>query len=385
MDYDSRLKRIRERMDAAGIDVMFLARGANLFYAAGVRRQLEHATDHNAYGDWIAGGYIGKDGGLILVTPRMGGRFFEVEASDKPWITKVRLVQESEDPLAVMRETVTQLSRSATSIAVDDRSWSQTTLALMEIFPDASVARASSVMMPLRMIKDDDEVAAMRQASEVADQVWERVVPQLRVGLSEYDVAREVDHQFQLLGAEYTSFVTGITFYGPAGISRHGATRATNERALQVGDSITFDYGCVFDGYCSDFGRSAYVGEPTADYRKVHDLVLEAQAAGMRAMKAGKITGAEVNAIARKVIADGGYDAYFNHRLGHAIGVTVHETPTLDVVDHTVLQANMMFTVEPSVFIPGRLGNRVEDVVMVTEEGGVALNRASHALRIVEA
>jgi Xaa-Pro aminopeptidase len=284
-----------------------------------------------------------------------------------------------------MRETVTELSRSAKSIAVDDRSWSQTTLALTEIFPDASVSRASSVIMPLRAIKDADEVAAMRHASEVADQVWELIVPQLQVGLSEYDVAREIDHQFQLLGAEYTSFVTGITFYGPSGISRHGATRATNERTLKVGDSITFDYGCVFDGYCSDFGRCAFVGEPSAEYRKVHDLVLEAQAAGMQAMKAGQITGAEVNTIARKVIADGGYDAYFNHRLGHAIGVTVHETPTLDVVDRTVLQTNMMFTVEPSVFIPGRLGNRVEDVVMVTEEGGVALNRASHALRIVEA
>ena len=101
-------------------------------------------------------------------------------------------------------------------------------------------------------------------------------------------------------------------------------------------------------------------------------------------MKSGQITGAEVNAIARKVIADAGYDAHFTHRLGHAIGVTVHEIPTLDVVDQTVLQSNMMFTVEPSVFIPGRLGNRVEDVVMVAENGGIALNRASHALQIVE-
>ena len=384
MDYVNRLQRVRERMDAGGIDVMFLTRGANLFYLSGVRRQSEHATDHNAYGDWISGGFIGRGGDLTLLAPRMGGRFFEAEATNKSWINRVRLIQESEDPLNVLRETIQDLSPNVRSIAIDDRAWAQTALALSELFPQAALSRASSLVMPMRMIKDVDEVAAMRRASEVADQVWERIVPFLKVGVSEYDVAREIDHQFHLLGAEYTSFVTGITFYGPSGISEHGALRATRARTLQPGDSITFDFGCVFDGYCSDFGRSAFVGEPSAEYLRVHDLVLEAQRAGMQAMKAGQITGADANAIARKVIADAGYDAHFTHRLGHAIGVTVHEIPTLDVVDQTVLQANMMFTVEPSVFIPGRLGNRVEDVVMVTEEGGIALNRASHALHIVE-
>jgi Xaa-Pro aminopeptidase len=223
----------------------------------------------------------------------------------------------------------------------------------------------------------------MRRASVTDDTVWERIIPFLRVGVSETDVAREIDHQFELLGAEYTSFVTGITFFGPAGISRGGARRATAQRLLEPGDSITFDFGCVLDGYCSDFGRSAYVGTPTDEYRRIHDLVLQAQAEGMRAMKAGQSTGAEANRVARSVLTEGGYVEYFGHRLGHAIGVTVHEIPTLDVVDETTLQANMMFTVEPSVFIPGRLGNRVEDVVLVTAEGGVALNRASHALAIV--
>ncbi len=384
MDYSGRLTAVCQRMDEAGVDLVFLKPGANLFYLAGVRRQLEHATDHNAYGDWIAGGFIGRNGELTILAPRMGGRFFESEAANKPWINRVRLIQEAEDPLAVLRETVSALAPSVSSIAVDDRSWSQTAIALQELFPQARLSRASSLVMPMRMIKDADEVAAMRRSSEVADEVWARIVPFLKVGLSEYDVAREVDHQFALLGAEYTSFVTGITFYGPSGISKHGALRASQERTLQPGDSITFDFGCVFDGYCSDFGRSAFVGEPNQEYRRVHELVLEAQAAGMQAMVSGQATGAEVNAIARKVIADAGYDAHFTHRLGHAIGVTVHEIPTLDVVDQTVLQTNMMFTVEPSVFIPGRLGNRVEDVVMVTETGGVALNRASHALAIVE-
>ena len=384
MDFASRLATLRRRMEADGIDFLFLTRGANLFYLAGVRRQLEHGTDHNAFGDWASGGYIGRTGGLVLLAPRMGGRFFEAEAADKPWIDRVRLIQESEDPLAVMRQTIADVAPGARSVAIDDRAWTQTSVAVREILPQATVTLASALIMPMRMIKDADEIAAMRRASEVADLVWERTIPFLRVGVSEHEVAREIDYQFQLAGAEYTSFVTGITFFGPAGVSRGGLLRSTAGRTLQPGDSITFDFGCVLDGYCSDFGRSAFVGEPPAEYRRVHDLVLEAQAAGIRAMKAGQITGAEANAIARQVLADAGYVDYFTHRLGHAIGVTVHEPPTLDVVDHTTLQANMLFTVEPSVFIPGRLGNRVEDVVMVTEEGGVPLNRASHALQLIE-
>ncbi|HUZ00478.1 MAG TPA: Xaa-Pro peptidase family protein [Thermomicrobiaceae bacterium] len=386
MDFTGRLATLRQRMEADGVDVLFLTRGANLFYLAGVRRQLEHGTDHNAFGDWACGAYIGRTGGLVLVAPRMGGRFFESEAVDKPWIDRVRLIQESEDPLAVMRQTIADVAPGARSAAIDDRAWTQTSLAIRELLPEAADSLASTLVMPMRTIKDADEVAAMRRASEVADLVWERVTPFLKVGVTEYEVAREVDYQFQLAGAEYTSFVTGITFFGPAGVSRGGLLRATAGRALHPGDSITFDFGCVFDGYCSDFGRSAFVGEPSPEYLRVHDVVLQAQAAGIQAMRAGQITGAEVNAIARQVIADAGYDAHFTHRLGHAIGVTVHEAPpTLDVVDHTVLQENMMFTVEPSVFIPGRLGNRVEDVVMVTQEGGVPLNRASHALQIVGA
>jgi Xaa-Pro aminopeptidase len=187
-----------------------------------------------------------------------------------------------------------------------------------------------------------------------------------------------------LAGAEGTSFETGVTFTGPNGAIRQGAGRASAQRRLQPGDSVTFDFGCILDGYCSDFGRSAFVGEPPAEYRRVHDLVLRAQAEAIQAMKADAITATELNAVARAVIADGGYDAGFTHRLGHGIGVTVHEPPFLDVVNRTVLREQMLFTIEPSVRVPGQFGNRVEDVVLVTPQGGVPLNHASHALTIVE-
>lgn len=382
MDYPRRLADVRRRMDDAGIDLLYLTRGANLFYLTGIRRHLEHGTDHNAYGGWACGAYLGRQGGLVLLAPRMGGSFFEAEGAGKPWVDRVRLIQEREAPLDVVHQTLAELPGAIRRVALDDRTWAQTTLAFRELLPTAGLTLASALLAPMRMIKDADEIAAMRRASEVADLVWERVLPSLRIGVAEHEVAREVDYQFHLAGAEYTSFETGVRFWGPDAADDEGVVRSGG-RTLRPGDAMTFDFGCVLDGYCSDFGRCAFAGEPPAEYRQVHELVLEAQRAAMRAMKAGGITAAEANAIARGVIADGGYDTAFTHRLGHGIGVTVHEPPFLDVMDQTVLLANMTFTVEPSVFVPGRLGNRVEDVVLVTEDGGVSLNQASHELRIV--
>lgn len=380
MDYAGRIGRLREGMEAAGIDLVYLTRGANLFYLAGIRRRLEHGTDHNAYGDWACGAYIGRDGGITILAPRMGGAYYQGEAAEKPWIAEVRLIQEAEAPGDVLAQTLAGFG-PIRRLALDDRTWVQQSLALGALLPDAEVSLASELLAPMRAIKDDDELAAMRRASEMADLVFARTLPILKLGVTEFEVAREVDYQFQLAGAEYTSFETGVTFSGGKGPGP--GTIRSGQRQLQPGDSITFDFGCVLDGYCSDFGRSAFAGEPNAEYRTVHATVLAAQAEAMKAMRAGQCTGAQANAIARKVIADAGYDAGFTHRLGHGIGVTVHEPPWLDVVEGGVLQERMCFTVEPSIRVPGRLGNRVEDVVLVTKDGGVSLNQAPHDLVIV--
>ncbi len=379
MDFARRLAALRERMDENDIDLVYLRLGANLFYLAGVRRQLDHGTDHNAYGDWACGAYIGRRGGLIMLAPRMGGAFFEAEAANKPWVERVRLIQEQESPADVLADTLKSFG-PIKRIALDDRTWAQQSVAIHALLPDAEISTAGALIAPMRAIKDDEELAVMRRASEMADFVFARTVPFLRAGVTEFEIAREVDYQFQLAGAEYTSFETGIMIHGggpDAGTIRSG------QRQFLPGCSLMFDFGCVLDGYCSDFGRSAFLGDPPAEYLTVHATILEAQAQAMQAMRAGACTGAQANAIARKVIADAGYDAYFTHRLGHGIGVTVHEPPWLDVVETNILQERMLFTVEPSIIVPGRFGNRVEDVVLVTKDGGVALNTAPHDLVIV--
>lgn len=384
VDFERRLGAVRAAMAEREISVMFLPRAANLFYLTGIRRHLEHGTDHNAYGDWLAGGYLGPDGPLQLLAPRMGGAFFVREAEGKPWVGGVRLIREAEAPREVLRQTLAGFGlRSGTGrIAVDERTWAQQVIAIRELLPEVEVVNASEIIAPLRMVKDDDELAALQRASDLTDKVFEHALAALRPGVTEFEVAHEIDGRFVAHGAEYTSFETGVTFYGEE--VGGGGTLRSGARRLRPGDSVTFDFGGGVDGYCSDFGRSAFLGEPPADYLAAHDAVVRSQAEAMRAMVAGRCTAAEANAIARRVIADAGHDAGFTHRLGHGIGVTVHEPPFLDGVDQIVLRDRMAFTVEPSIFYPGRFGNRVEDVVIVTETGGRPLSAVDRKLYVVD-
>ncbi len=383
LDYPARLKAARAHMAEQHIALMFLPPGANLFYLTGIRRQENHRTDHNAFGDWAVGGYIGLTEGIVLTAPHMGGAYYQAEAQDKPWFDSVRIILESEDPLEVIRQVLNRFSVRDQKIALDDRTWAQTQLAFRHLLPGREFVLASEIIAPMRMIKSEAELELMRQAGQITEAVFAKALARLKPGVTEFDIANEIDYQFKVHGAEYTSFVTGIRFVGPARDRAAAAARASDKR-LMPGDSVTFDFGCVYEGYCSDFGRSAFVGEPPAEYVKVHEIVLRAQREAMQAMKADQITGAKANAIARKVIEDEGYGPTFTHRLGHGIGVTVHEPPWLDVIEQTILQANMTFTVEPSIRVPDRFGNRVEDVVLVTETGGVALYKAGHQLYIIE-
>ncbi len=385
MDYAGRLRAVQAAMRERDIDLMFLPRAANLFYVAGIRRQLEHGTDHNAYGDWLSGGYIGQEGPLQIVAPRMGGGFWVNEAEGKPWIAGVRLILEPIPPHEALRETLAGFGLNAGKrrIALDERAWSQLAMALLELLPDVELVNANEIIAPMRAIKSDEELAVMQRGSDLTDRVFRNVLSRLKAGVSEYDVAHEIDYQFVTLGAEYTSFETGVFFVAEE-MDGGGKTIRSGGKQLQPGDSIMFDFGGLIDGYASDFGRTAFLGEPPAEYLRVHETVVKAQADAMAAMVAGQCTAAEANRIARQIIADAGYDEGFTHRLGHGIGVTVHEPPFLDGVDETVLQERMVFTVEPSIVYTGRFGNRIEDMVVVTNDGGKPMSQVERKLFVID-
>jgi Xaa-Pro aminopeptidase len=364
------------------IGLMFLNVGANLYFLTGLQRNEPHSTDVNTYGDWAVGGFIGVEGNIVLTAPRMDSKNYIARAQDKPWFDSVRVILESEDPLDVMRQILARFDLHGKKIALDDHAWAATMLAFRRLSPQTEFVLASDIIAPLRMIKGEAELDLMRQAGRLTDAVFHKALARLKPGVTELDVANEIDCQFRLMGAEYNSFVTSISFDKP-GDDENEALRAS-PKTLAPGSSVTFDLGCVYEGYCSDFGRSAFAGAPPAEYLKVHELVLRAQREAMQAMKAGQITAEHVNTIARSIIEAEGFGQYFTHRLGHGIGVTVHEPPYLDTSQRTMLQAGMTFTVEPSINVPNWFKNRVEDVVVVTETGAESLYTTDHRLYIVE-
>lgn len=221
-----------------------------------------------------------------------------------------------------------------------------------------------------------------REAGRITEAAYAAARSQLRLGMTTLDLITEVNYQLKKHGATTHSFVTSFYNMGrdfPFDFSNREETLAI---PLTPPVTISFDFGAVHAGYCYDFGRSVDFGEPDREYRAVYRLVMEAQAAGIVALVAGRSC-EQADAAARAVIVDGGYGEAFRHRLGHGIGMDVHEPPFLTSGDTTILEPGMTFTVEPSIFIPHRLGARVEDVVVVREGGGEALTSSFRSLHIV--
>jgi Xaa-Pro dipeptidase len=238
------------------------------------------------------------------------------------------------------------------------------------------------LIMPLRVIKEEGEIAIMRKAGAITEAAYQATLGRLRHGMTTLDLTTEVQYQLKKQGAKTESFVT--SFYN---MGKHYPFNFHNRdevllTPLEPPVSISYDFGAVYEGYCYDYGRSVFFGEPDEEYHKVYALVMGAQAAGIAALQAGN-TCEQADAAARQVIIDGGYGHAFRHRLGHAIGMDVHETPFLMAGQQIVLQPGMCFTVEPSIFLPHELGCRVEDVVVVRADGGEALTNGFKPLHIV--
>lgn len=376
MNYSDRLKRVRQEMERRDIDLLFLTPSANMQYLTGIHRERPNYGNVTYPGGWVFSTLVGREKGPVVVAPRMVAEF-DLPASVQ---SNVRVLPDQGDPFAFMAEVLAEfgLVRRA---AIENRAWAEAQQGLERLLPDATWSLASELLAPLRMVKDEDEIAVMRHAAHIADRVLAAVLPRLKVGVTEREVKLDVDAQMVRFGAEGPSFTTNIFMMGPT-LDRD-VSEKTSDRALIAGASLSFDFGCVFEGYCSDFGRTVFIGEPPAEFRRAYEAVIGGHDAAIREMKTGQITAAGANAVARAVIEDAGYGAHFRHRLGHGIGLDVHEAPFLTAGDETTLQTGMAFTVEPSIFWPKHIGARIEDVVIVRPDGGENLNEASNELFVV--
>jgi Xaa-Pro aminopeptidase len=237
---------------------------------------------------------------------------------------------------------------------------------------------AGGMVERLRQVKDAGELTSIAAAAELADDVWRWSLERGLAGRTERDVARAAEARIRELGAD-PSF-PAIVAAGPNGALPHAEP---GEREIGRGELVVFDMGAELDGYCSDGTRTFATGEPGEEARNVYEVVREAQAAALGAVAAGA-GGEEVDAFARKVIEAGGHGERFGHGLGHGVGLEVHEAPRVSQRSQDVLEAGEVVTIEPGVYLPGRLGVRIEDLVIVTEEGYRNLSGLSKELQLVE-
>lgn len=379
--YQRRVGRLQEAMTRQGVDLAFFPRSTNLQYLTGIERGEPNYGNVVHPGEWVTGVWVPREGAPILTFPRMVAEKLELDGFD------VRALPDVRPAIELVREVLRDLDLpQAPQVVLDERTWADTTLALLQEVPDVRLASAAPLIMPLRRIKDEDEIAQLREAGRVTVATYEAVRAKLRHGMTSIDIIHEVNYQLKLHGSFTNSFATALYVRSPNQPFSSVTRLAMQDVPLEPPVAVSFDFGSVLDGYCYDFGRSVHFGEPTDEYRRAYDLVMESQAAGIASLVPGG-TGEQADRAARKVIADGGYGPAFVHRLGHAIGMDVHETPFLMESDTTPLEEGMCFTVEPSIGTSqheGAIHVRVEDIVVVRPGGGEALTDQHTELHVVD-
>lgn len=241
--------------------------------------------------------------------------------------------------------------------------------------PDAELVGCENLVQSLRKVKDSYEIENIRKAAEIGDKVFQEILGEVKPGASEAELAAEIDHRFRINGASGPAFDT-IVASGPRSSMPHATA---GERKLASGDFITFDMGAVYEGYCSDMTRTVVLGRADESQRSVYHLVLEAQEKAIDMTRPG-VRSCDLDGAARGMIDEKGYGENFGHRLGHGVGLEVHEEPVISSKVEDPVSLNMVFTVEPGVYLPKRWGVRIEDTIVVREDGFEILTRSSKKL-----
>lgn len=375
-DYAARRRAFASLMESEGVDASWLPISADLEYLTGIERRVPTFGDVNYAHGWVAGAFLRPGRDPVFILPRNYVEF------DLPEGVPGEVVSVSElDDGESMFARVAAGIKPVGTLAVGARTWSSALIRLMGFFSGAQIVDATPLVNRLRRIKTEGELALMKSACLIADEAMAETTRRIGVGVTELELSEVVNYHLLRNGARTWSFDTAVWSMGP-----HDARDANvriSAQSLRSGMGVSFDFGGVVNGYCSDFGRTVHLGDPGSEYEHVYEVVMAAQAAGIRAARPG-VTAAEVHGATRAVIVEAGYGDWFRHRTGHCIGLDVHEQPFISEEDNTPLEENMTFTIEPSVFWPGRVGVRVEDIVVCTPEGGVKLNEYHTDLVAVE-
>jgi Xaa-Pro aminopeptidase len=350
------------------VDALLLSIGADLPWLTGYHAMpLERLT-------MLVLPAAGDGGDATLVVPRLEAP----RVVPRPELFAIRAWDETDDPVAIVAKAVGPDRRR---LAVSDRTWATFVLALQSALGECDWLASSQVTAPLRAVKDRAEVEALRRASAAADVVASQLVGGAipLVGRREVDVSRDIGQR--LLDAGHDSVNFAIVGSGLNSASPH---HDAGDRVIGRGEAVVCDFGGTRDGYCSDITRTVFTGPPPDEFVDLYRCLRRAQAEAVGAATAGATCEA-VDAVARRIITDGGYGPFFVHRTGHGIGLEEHEDPYVVSGNTQPLRPGHAFSIEPGIYLPGRFGARIEDIVVVDDGGDPEpLNLVDHALAVVE-
>ncbi|WP_159794284.1 aminopeptidase P family protein [Puerhibacterium puerhi] len=373
--YAERRRRAAAQAARAGLDGLLVTPGPDLAYFLGyspaatterLTLLVVPAADGAAEPDGVAQ--------ALAVVPRLEAHDLEVGAVGP---VEALAWSDGEDEHAV----AARLLRPGGRYAISDSAWALHVLGLLEALPGAALVPVTRALPMLRAVKSPEEVARMAAAGAGADAAFGEILARPFAGRREREVAADLDALLRAHGHKQVDFT--LVCAGENGADPH---HDAGDRVLREGDMVVLDFGGLADGYGSDTTRTVHVGEPSAQEREVHDVVRAAQEAGVRAVVPGA-TCQDVDRAARAVVEEAGYGEHFIHRTGHGIGLTTHEPPYMVEGETRPIEAGMCFSVEPGIYLPGRFGVRIEDVVVAFDDAvpGAArrLNDSPRALQVV--
>lgn len=364
---NERVKKLKEKIVSLGLDAYMIGSNDNKYYLTGFKDESE-AT--------------GVDSFLILTA---GTDYLVVEYADDERAQNtvpdsiVKAVADKEPLGFTIKNIIGEENIKKMGFENDILKYCYYSN-IKEYSPDLELIPIEGIIEGMRSVKDDEEIQKIAKAMEIGDAVYEHIKPFIRPGVTEKDIAWEMEaFARKEMGAEGLAFKT-IVASGINSALPHGFA---SDKVIEEGDFVTLDFGVKYQGYCGDMTRTYVVGEPTEKQRKIYDIVLEAQLAGVKAAKAGMVA-KDLDKIARDVIASYGYGDNFGHELGHSMGVRCHEIPMVGDYDDTVLQPGMIVTIEPGIYISGWGGVRIEDTVVIEDSGCKILAKTPKDLTILK-
>ena len=353
------IERIRRELERRGLDAVLVTDERNQRYAAG---------------------FPITDGAVLVAAERAylitDSRYIEAAEAAVDGCVSVWLYDRERPLRERVREALAE--SGAQRLAAEDQRLSHAGFLMWEKTLGLTLLPAGDLFQTLRAVKSEEELASMTEAQRISEAALEEVLHLVRPGMTEREVASELVYRMLRHGSEGNSFdpivVTGSKTSLPHGVP--------GDKVIEKGDFLTMDFGSLKNGYCSDMTRTVAVGSATDEMKNVYDVVLRAQLAGIKAARAG-VLGRDIDQASRKVIADAGFGPYFGHGFGHCLGLEIHEPPFASPKGNVPLPAGSVSSAEPGIYLPGRFGVRIEDVMILRETGAELITRAPKELIIL--